>query len=99
MLISGFVETGETLEEAAKREVFEETGVYIKNLKYFGSQPWGFSDSIIVGYIAELDGSDDINIDTKELAAATWHRRSDLPKELTDISIAYEMMEALRVGN
>lgn len=99
VLISGFVEIGETLEEAAKREVFEETGVHIKNLKYFGSQPWGFSDSIIVGYIADLDGSDEINIDTKELAAAAWHRRSNLPKELTNISIAYEMMEALRVGS
>lgn len=91
VLISGFVEIGETLEEAAKREVFEETGVHIKNLKYFGNQPWGFSDSIIVGYIADLDGSDEINIDTKELAAAAWHRRSNLPKELTNISIAYEL--------
>lgn len=48
VLISGFVEIGETLEEAAKREVFEETGIRIKDLQYFGSQPWGFSNSIIV---------------------------------------------------
>lgn len=99
VLISGFVEIGETLEDAAKREVFEETGVHIKNLKYFGSQPWGFSDSVIVGYIAELDGSDEIKIDTKELAVVAWHQRYNLPNELTDISIAYEMIESLRVDN
>lgn len=97
VLISGFVEIGETLEEAAKREVFEETGIRIKDLQYFGSQPWGFSNSIIVGYTAKLDGSDKIHLDTKELAMAAWHSRTDLPKELTDISITYEMIEALRI--
>lgn len=97
VLISGFVEIGETLEEAAKREVFEEAGIHIKDLKYFGSQPWGFSDSVIVGYIAKLDGSDEIHLDKRELATAEWHPRSNLPKELTDISIAYEMIEELRI--
>lgn len=97
VLISGFVEIGETLEEAAKREVFEETGIHIKDLKYFGSQPWGFSNSVIVGYIARLDGSDEIHLDKRELAVAEWHSRSNLPQELTDISIAYEMIEALRI--
>ena len=92
------MEIGETLEEAAKREVFEETGIRIKDLQYFGSQPWGFSNSIIVGYTAKLDGSDKIHLDTKELAMAAWHSRTDLPKELTDISITYEMIEALRIG-
>ena len=97
VLISGFVEIGETLEEAAKREVFEEAGIHIKDLKYFGSQPWGFSNSVIVGYIARLDGSDEVHLDKRELAVAEWHPRSNLPKELTDISIAYEMIEALRI--
>lgn len=97
VLVSGFVEIGETLEEAAQREVFEETGIRIRNLRYFGSQPWGFSGSVIAGYMAELDGSDEISIDTRELAAAAWHPRSSLPKELTDISIAYEMIEAMRI--
>lgn len=52
---------------------------------------------MIVGYIASLDGSDEIHIDKKELSEAAWHLRSDLPKELTDISITYEMIEALRI--
>ncbi len=97
VLVSGFVELGETLEEAVKREVREETGIHIKSLRYFGSQPWGFSDSVIIGYIAEADGSDEIHIDTKELAAAEWHDRSALPNDLPDISIAYKMIEALRI--
>lgn len=97
VLVSGFVEAGETLEEAAEREVYEETGIRIRGLKYFGSQPWGFSGSVIAGYTAELDGSDQLHIDTGELSAAAWHPRSSLPKELTDISIAYEMIEAMRL--
>lgn len=97
VLISGFVEVGETLEEAAEREVFEEIGIRIRDLKYFGSQPWGFSDSVIVGYTARLDGSDEIRLDRTELAEAKWHSRSELPEELTDISITYEMIESLRV--
>lgn len=98
VLIAGFVEIGETIEDAAKREVFEETGIRIKNLKYFGSQPWGFSGSVIMGFIAELDGSDTIHLDHKELADAAWHSRFQLPRELTDISITYEMIEALRLN-
>ena len=75
--MSGFVEAGETLEEAAEREVYEETGIRIRGLKYFGSQPWGFSGSVIAGYTAELDGSDQLHIDTGELSAAAWHPRSE----------------------
>ena len=97
VLISGFVETGETLEEAAEREVYEETGIRIRDLRYFGSQPWGFSGSVIAGYTARLDGPDGIRLDRKELAAAEWHPRTGLPDGLTDISIAYEMIEALRL--
>ena len=58
---------------------------------------WGFSGSVIAGYMAELDGSDQLRIDTGELSEAAWHPRSSLPKELTDISIAYEMIEAMRL--
>ena len=97
VLISGFVEVGETLEEAAAREAFEETGIHIKGLRYFGSQPWGFSDSVIVGYTAVLEGSEEIHLDREELAEAKWHPRAELPEELTDISIAYEMIESLRI--
>ncbi|MDK7740856.1 NAD(+) diphosphatase, partial [Veillonella nakazawae] len=55
-LVAGFVETGETLEEATHREVLEETGIEIKNLQYFGSQPWPYPCGLMVGFFAEYDG-------------------------------------------
>ena len=73
----------------------EENG--IRNLQYFGSQPWGFSSSMIAGCTARLYGPDEIRFDRKELAAAEWHLRSRLLDELTDISIAHEMIESLRL--
>lgn len=99
VLVSGFVEIGETLEEAAKREVFEETGLHIKNLKYFGNQPWGLSESIIVGFIAQLDGDENLCIDHKELLDAKWCSRDQLPQELTEESITYEFIKAFRNGD
>ena len=98
VLISGFVEIGETIEDAARREVYEETGIKIKDLQYFGSQPWGLSGSVIMGYIAKLDGSDKIHLDCSELAEALWHPRSELPRELANTSITYELIEALRTN-
>lgn len=98
VLIYGFVEIGETIEDAARREVYEETGIKIKDLQYFGSQPWGLSGSVIMGYIAKLDGSDKIHLDCSELAEALWHPRSELPRELANTSITYELIEALRTN-
>ena len=88
VLISGFVGGGGDAGGSGGEEVYEETGIRIRDLQYFGSQPWGFSGSVIAGYTARLDGPDGIRLDRKELAAAEWHLRSRLPDELTDISIA-----------
>lgn len=97
-LISGFVEIGESLEQAAHREVMEEAGVRIKNLKYFGSQPWPFSDSIIAGWTAELDGDDTIRRQETELSEAKWVKREDIPPYETDVSISCCLIEDFRRG-
>ena len=97
-LISGFVEIGESLEQAVHREVLEEACVKVKNIRYFGSQPWPFSDSLIAGFTAELDGDDTIHIQEAELSEAMWVRREDIPEYETDVSISCCLIENFRRG-
>lgn len=91
-LVAGFVEFGETPEEAAEREVFEETGVRIKNIRYYKSQPWGLSGSVLIGFYADLDGSDEITMDENELAVAEFISKKDIMTECDDFSLTNEMI-------
>ena len=97
-LISGFVEIGESLEQAVHREVLEEAGLRVKNVRYFGSQPWPFSDSLIAGFTAELDGDDTIHMQKEELSEAMWVKREDIPEYETDVSISCCLIENFRQG-
>ena len=97
-LISGFVEVGESLEQAVHREVMEEAGLRVKNVRYFSSQPWPFSDSMIAGFTAELDGDDTIRMQASELSEALWVNREDIPEYETDVSISCCLIENFRRG-
>ena len=98
-LIAGFVEIGESLEEAVIREVKEEVGVSVKNLKFYKSQPWPFTDTILAGFFAQLDGDDKITIQEDELSLGVWIDRDKIPPEELQISLTGEMMESFRTSS
>jgi NAD+ diphosphatase len=97
-LISGYVDVGESLEEALIREVKEEVGLDVLTVRYYKSQPWPFSGSIMIGFIAEADDNQPIYADNKEIADAAWFTRGNLPKHSSSISIAGEMIEKFEKG-
>lgn len=91
-LVAGFVEPGESLEETIVREVREEVGIDIKNLRYFGSQPWPFPNSLMIGFTAEYEAGE-IAIDPEELEAAAWFDKQNLPNIPPKISIARKLID------
>lgn len=97
-LIAGFTEIGETPEETVAREVMEEVGLKVKNIRYYKSQPWGFTGGLLLGYFCELDGSDVITLDTNELASGVWLHRSELGEAQADdgVSLTREMVRVFK---
>lgn len=91
-LVAGFVETGETLEEAVEREVMEETGLNIKNIRYFGSQPWPYPCGLMVGFHADYAGGD-IHLQRSELSKGGWFSRDNLPQIPEKLSIARKLID------
>ena len=90
-VIAGFVEPGEPFEECVKREVHEEVGIRVKNIKYFGSQPWPFPNSLMVAFTAEyLDG--EIAVDGIEIDDANWYSPSGIPNVPTRVSVAGKLI-------
>lgn len=96
-LVAGFAEIGEMIEETVHREVLEETGLRVKNLKYYKSQPWSFSDTLLFGFFAELDGDSTVHLDDHELALARWCTRDEIPED-DGVSLTREMMRVFKEG-
>ena len=96
-LVAGFVETGETLEQAVRREVMEETQLTIKNLTYFGSQPWPYPCGLMVGFMAEYE-SGDIHLQRSELSKGQWFRYDNLPRIPQKLSIARKIIDKWLAG-
>ena len=98
VLVAGFVEIGETLEDTVHREVMEEVGVKVKNLRYYKNQPWAFTDTLLTGFYCELDGDPAITLDHNELCEGVWLRRDEIPSRENDVSLTAEMIERFRLG-
>lgn len=97
-LIAGYTEIGETLEQTVQREVMEEVGLKVKNIRYYKSQPWGIDGNILMGFYCDLDGDDTIHLDQRELSLAEWHHRSAIPTQDDHFSITREMIRVFEEG-
>ena len=97
-LLAGYTEIGETIEQTVHREVMEEVGLRVKNLRYYKSQPWGMDGNVLMGFFCDVDGNDAIHIDQQELSMAAWYPRDALPAHDDGISLTREMIRVFEEG-
>ncbi len=95
-LIAGFTEIGESLEETVRREVMEEAGLNVKNIRYYKSQPWGMAQDLLAGFYCDVDGDDTIRMDEGELKLAEWTKREDIELQPNNLSLTNEMMRSFK---
>ena len=93
-VIAGFLDVNETLEDCVKREVLEEVGIKVKNIKYFDSQPWPYPNSIMIGFTAEYE-SGEIKVDGDEIVHAAWYKKDNLPMIPDETTIARRIIDSL----
>ena len=91
-LVAGFLETGKTLEQCVEREVMEETRLKVKNITYFGSQPWPYPSGLMVGFIADYAGGE-IRLQEEELSSGDFYTRDNLPELPRKLSLARKMID------
>ncbi|MBO5564998.1 MAG: NAD(+) diphosphatase [Lachnospiraceae bacterium] len=96
-LIAGFCEIGETAEETVRREVMEEVGLEVEDIRYYKSQPWGFELDLLMGFFCKVKGSRDIHMDERELSSAQWIKREDIASDPNGISLTSEMIHHFHV--
>lgn len=89
---AGFVEAGESLEDAVRRELYEETGISVKDISYFGSQPWPFPNSLMVAFTAVYAGGE-LKLDPTEIEAGGWYKRNELPTVPDSASISRKLID------
>ena len=97
-LIAGFTEFGETLEENVVREVKEETGLAVTNIRYYKSQPWGMVSDILMGFYCDVTGSREVTLDG-ELGSAVWLSPDEIKGQPDDMSLTNEMMMIFKEKN
>lgn len=97
-LVAGFTEIGETLEETVAREVMEETGLPVRAIRYYKSQPWGIVDDLLAGFYCNADDSKPIRMDENELKLAEWKTRDEIVLQPDDFSLTNEMMMRFKQG-
>ena len=97
-LVAGFCEIGESFEETLRREVAEEVGLEVENIRYWNSQPWSFSDSLLAGFFCDVRGSRTPRLVDGELKEASWFSRAEIPVSDDGVSLTRAMIEAFRQG-
>ena len=97
-LVAGFVEVGETLEEACAREVYEEAGVRVHSFRYFASQPWGVASDLLTGFFCEAEADSTVRMDTGELSYAAFLTREEIVLQTREYSLTNEMMRCFKEG-
>ena len=95
-LVAGFTEIGETLEETVKREVMEEVGLRVTNIRYYKSQPWGMASDILAGFFCDVTGDTEIKMDDQELKYAEWNSPKEIVLQPLDYSLTNEMMKLFK---
>ena len=97
-VLAGFIETSETAEQTLQREVEEEVGLKVKNIKYFGSQSWPFPSQLMIGYECEYD-SGEINVDGIEIVDAKWFSINDLPRTPPNSTLSGRLINSYIEGH
>ena len=97
-LVAGFCEIGETAEDTVRREVLEEVGLHVRNIRYYKSQPWGFDSNLLFGYYCTADEDEPIHMDDGELAKAVWISRDEIGEEERNLSLTAEMIMHFKEG-